>query len=263
MGLFDIFSKKTSIKENQVSRTLLSMPMFNNGETYNLNNVIEHLKSFWGLEVSYVNGDNSTATFYISGQMVALAYMPIPIPWIDIKSTAQYAYNWMTAEKDLEGHNGHAIVSLLSGKMETVERCRILSKLLCSILITSNSLGVHQGSQLLLIPKEEYLANLEDLKEGRIPVSLWVYIGLRKSDIGNSAFTYGLTNFQKQEMEIINSKLSLEELYDFLANITAYAIGSNVTFKSGETLGYTEDQQMKITSSKGQFVEGQTLKLEM
>ncbi|MNY58126.1 hypothetical protein D3C86_1944270 [compost metagenome] len=55
----------------------------------------------------------------------------------------------------------------------------------------------------------------------------------------------------------------MEELYGFILNITSYIINSNITFKDGETLGYTEDQKIKITSSKGQFVEGQTLKLEM
>lgn len=263
MGLFDIFKKKESNTDKEESKILLSMPMFNNGDTYDLNKVIEHLKTFWGLEITDVNGDNKTAAFNINGEMVALAHMPIQIPWGDIKDTAQYAYNWMTAEKDLESHNGHAIVSVMAGKKETIDRFRILSKLLCSILMTSNCIGVYQGNESLLIPRDQYLDNLEDLKEDRIPVSLWIYIGLRKSDIRNSAYTYGLVNFKKQEMEIINSKLELEELHDFLSNITSYVIGSNITFKNGETLGYTEDQKIRITSSKGQFVEGQSLKLEM
>lgn len=64
-------------------------------------------------------------------------------------------------------------------------------------------------------------------------------------------------------MEFINAPLDLEEIYDFLSNICAYVINSNVTFKSGQTLGYTAEQKIRITKSEGQFVEGQTLKLEM
>ena len=70
-----------------------------------------------------------------------------------------------------------------------------------------------------------------------------------------------MTAFGKQEIEIINSKLSLEELYEFVANIATYVIDSDVTLKSGQTLGYTEDQKVKITSSKGVFVDGESLKL--
>jgi hypothetical protein len=100
------------------------------------------------------------------------------------------------------------------------------------------------------------------LKNDEIPINLWVYIGLRESDEGNSIYTYGLNKFGKHEMEIINSKLSLEELYNFISNICAYVISSNVTFKAGEALGYTAHQKIKITLSTGRFVDGQTMKLE-
>ena len=263
MGLFDIFKSKGTKIEKEENKILLSMPMFKNNERYNLDDVIEHLKTFWGLEISDINGNNETAAFNINGEMVTVAYMPVQIPWGDIKSTAQYAYNWMTAEEDLKDHNGHAIVSVMGNKKQPIERFGILSKLLCSILATSNCIGVYQGNESLLIPREQYLDHSEDLKGGGVPVLLWVYIGLRKTALGNSAYTYGLKNFKKQEIEIINSKLELEELHAFLANIASYIIKSDITFKSGETVGFTATQKIKITASKGKFVEGQTLKLEM
>jgi hypothetical protein len=257
MGLFSFFKKEKT--ENNI---LLAMPMFNNNERYNINDVIENLKTFWGLMITDFTGDDNSAVFKIEGEMVALAYMPAPIPWEDIQGSAQYAYNWQTAAQDLENHNGHAIVSIMSSQKNQKERFTILSKLLCSILSTSNSIGVYQGSQTLLIPKSQYLENIEEIKQGT-PLTLWIYIGIRPSEQGNSIYTYGLSNFGKQEMEVINSKLQIEELYNFISNISAYVINSDVTFRNGETLGYTEEQKIKITSSKGQFTEGQTLKLEM
>jgi len=257
MGLFSFFKKEKT--ENNI---LLAMPMFNNNERYNINDVIENLKTFWGLMITDFTGDDNSAVFKIEGEMVALAYMPAPIPWEDIQGSAQYAYNWQTAAQALENHNGHAIVSLMSSQKNQKERFTILSKLLCSILCTSNSIGVYQGSQTLLIPKSQYLENIEEIKQGT-PLTLWIYIGIRPSEQGNSIYTYGLSNFAKQEMEVINSKLQIEELYNFISNISAYVINSDVTFRNGETLGYTEEQKIKITSSKGQFTEGQTLKLEM
>lgn len=263
MGLFNFFKKeKTNLGKTENS-ILLAMPMYNNNERYDTNAVIENLKTFWGLTISDFTGDDNSAVFKIQGEMVALAYMPAPIPWEDIQGTAQYAYNWQTATEDLENHNGHAIVSIMSSQKSTKERFTILSKLLCSILSTSNAIGVYQGTQTLLIPKSEYLDNIEEIKQQGTPVTLWIYIGIRPSEQGNSIYTYGLTEFSKQEMEVINSKLPIEELYNFISNISAYVINSNVTFKNGETLGYTEEQKIKIISSKGQFVEGQTLKLDM
>jgi hypothetical protein len=52
-------------------------------------------------------------------------------------------------------------------------------------------------------------------------------------------------------------------MYRFLSDACAYVINSNVIFKNGQTLGYTTEQKIKITKSKGKFVDGETLKLEM
>lgn len=263
MGLFDIFKKKEQPKENQENKIILAMPMFVNGDRYELNAIIDNLKNYWNLNITDVEGDNESAILTIDDEKVAIAFMPVPIPIGDIEGTAQYAYNWTTVLDDLKDFTGHSIVSIMSGTKPTAERFKLLSKVLHSILTTSNSIGIYQGSQSLLIPKQQYIESAETLKNDETPINLWVYIGLRKSDEGNSGYTYGLNEFGKHEMEIVNSKLSLEELYDFISNICSYVISSNVTFKNGETLGYTADQKIKITLSKGQFVDGQTLKLEM
>lgn len=263
MGLFDIFRKKEEPKHKQPNKILLAMPLFINGDRYELSSIIDNLKNFWGLDVVNDNGNNDTAILTVDGSMVAIAFMPVKVPEGDITGTSQYAYNWPAALDDLKEHSGHAIVSVMQSKKSAIDRFALLSKLLYSILKTSNAVGVYQGSQTLLIPKDQYLNSAEELKNNQIPINLWVYIGLRKTASGNCVYTYGLTEFGKQEMEVLNSSLGLEELYDFIANICVYVIGSNVTFKSGETLGYTAEQKIKISSSKGHLVEGESLKLEM
>ena len=263
MGLFDLFKKKEQPEETKKSNILLAMPMFNNGETFELNKVSDYLKSNWNTTISDVNGESGTVTFSIQGETIALATMPVQIPWGDIEGTAQYSYNWMTANKDLENHNSHIIVTVMSSKNNEVERFKILTKFLSSIVATTNCIGVYQGSQSLLIPRQQYLDSAEALKTNQIPLDLWVYIGLRKGENGNNVYSYGLTAFDKLEMEFVNANLDLEEMHSFLSNICAYVINSNITFKNGETLGYTAEQKIKITKSKGLFVEGQTLKLEL
>lgn len=263
MGLFDFFKKKEQPEETKKNNILLAMPMFNNGETFEIDKVSDYLQRNWNTSISDLNGASGTVTFSIQGETVALATMPVQIPFGDIQEAAQYAYNWTTAENDLENHKSHVIVTLMSSKNTALERFKILTKVLSSIVATTNCIGVYQGSQSLLIPREQYLDSAEALKSNQIPLDLWIYIGLRQSENGNSAYTYGLTAFDKLEMEFINAKLDLEEMHSFLSNICAYVINSNVKFKSGETLGYTAEQKIKITKSKGQFVEGLTLKLEI
>jgi len=239
------------------------MPIFNNGDSYDINNIIENLKSHWGFDVTDIEGDNNAVAFNINGETIALAYIPVQIPWDDIEGTAKYAYNWPNASEELKDHSGHAIVSIMSGQKSPLERFKILSKVLYSILIASDAVGVYQGAQSLLITRNQYLDNIDVLEKDDIPVTLWVYIGLRKHKTGNSAYTYGLKEFNKQEIEILYSKLSLEELFDFLFNITSYVLSQDITLKIGETVGLTAEQKIAVNASKGEFVEGQSIKLKI
>jgi len=46
-----------------------------------------------------------------------------------------------------------------------------------------------------------------------------------------------------------------DEIYGFLIDIAYYVITTNVTLKHGETIGFTEEQKLKIIRSKGIAVE--------
>ncbi|WP_443939772.1 DUF4261 domain-containing protein [Pedobacter sp. MW01-1-1] len=235
--------------------------MFNNNETFDIDKIADYLKSNWNTVISDINGEDGTFSFSMQNETVALAAVPAQIPFEDIQATAKYAYNWTTAEKDLENHNSHSIVSVISNNSTELERFTILTKVLASIVATTNCIGVYDGLQSLLIPREQYLDSAEVLKSNQIPLDLWIYIGLRKGQNGNSAYSYGLTAFGKLEIEFINSKLDLEEIHSFLSNICTYVINSNITFKNGETLSYTEEEKFTIAKSKGQFVEKESFKI--
>lgn len=257
------FTKKEKKEETAKSNLLLAMPMFNNGERFDIDKVIAYLQSDWGIDVTDIDKSAEAASFSVEGETVVLATVAAQIPMGDIQGTAQYAYNWPTAVKDLENHNVHGLVTILSSNNTAKERFGILTKVLTAILATSNCIGVYQGTQSLLIPKAQYLDSAEALKSNQIPLDLWIYIGIRRGEQTNSAYSYGLTAFDKLEMEFVNAPLGLRELHTFLSQICAYVINSNVTFKSGETLGYTAEQKIKITQSKGKFVEGESFKLEL
>jgi len=262
MGLFDRFRKK-NIPIIQENGLLLAMPMFNNAETFNHSKLINYLKDHWNTIPSNIEGNDVTLSFTLEGETLVLGTLDVQIPWNDIEMAAEYAYNWPTATEDLKNHNSHVIVTMMTSNGSQLERYTTFSKVLASLIATSNCIGIYQGSQTLLIPATQYLKSAELLKETNCAIDLWIYIGLRKTEAGNNAYTYGLADFGKLEMEFINSNLSFEELYDFLINICAYLISSNITLKNSETLGYTANQKVKITQSKGLFTEGQTLKLEL
>ena len=261
MRLFDKFKKKENTKENPL---LLSMPMFNSDEAFSLDDIINDLKTYWGLDIADRTGDNEVSTFIINNETVAIGLMPAPIPESELKPICEYSYLWKNVSEEVKKHTNHAIVSVLGSNTSILERYKILTKLNASILrTTANSIGIYKGNQTLLLPKDLYLDFADFLKGDGLPISLWVYLGVINNETESSIYTYGLKEFKKTEIEILNSSLKGNDLYDFLLSIVTYIIESDITLKNGETIGFSEEQKIKITESKGTFLDGKTLKLEI
>lgn len=72
-----VSKKEKSEKKKQL---LLSMPLFKGNQAFSLDKVVQELKSHWGLQVSEISGNDSSATFVIDGALVALVLMDLPIP---------------------------------------------------------------------------------------------------------------------------------------------------------------------------------------
>src|SRR5688500_6613070 len=64
-----------------------------------------------------------------------------------------------------------------------------------------------------------------------------IYFGLRLEEDRAGGYTYGLAQFNKTEMEVVNSGHSLEEIREFLFNMAHYVLEFDVTFRDGETCG--------------------------
>ncbi len=270
MRLLSFFRRKsneveTQTENNESEKTvLLAMPIFINGGSLKLDKVVDNLRSFWGLSVINLEGDNDTASFDIDGVMVALGNMPIPIPKEELDEVIPYAYTWANASKELEKQTGHAIVSILGGNKTPVERFTILSKLLCSILITcENCIAIYQGNETLLLHKDHYLAAVDDLKMNRIPVPAWIYIGMRQTPLGIDAYTYGMFNFNKNEIEIIGSPLDANRLYRMILNISSHIIGKDAKFQDGEIYNLSESIKLYVSLSKGIHVDGLSTKFAL
>ena len=255
-----MFWKKKK-KEQPTDNVILGMVLLHDAQSYNLSNVLRDLQENYAIAMSETTGDDAVAVFDVDGQMVALSFLPVPVPNGDIEGSAQYAYNWETAVDDLKEHKGHIIVTILRGNGSPVKRFSVFTQVICSLLRTTNAIGVYKGNQSLLIPKEDYLEQAEALKDGSLPLNLWVYVGLRQVGGRSSGYTYGMKEFGKTEMEILNSTNGLGEIRGFLLSIAHYVLEYDVEFKDGETCGFSAEERIKITYSKGQFVEGRTFKL--
>ena len=99
------------------------------------------------------------------------------------------------------------------------------------------------------------------MSEDFFPINLLIYIGLRLENNNPGGYTYGLAQFNKTEMEIVDSGHSLEEIREFLFNMAHYVLEFDITFRDGETCGTSEEEKIKISYSKGKYIDGKSFKL--
>jgi hypothetical protein len=255
-----MFGKKQK-KANTQRKTILGMVMLQDENSFDPKAFSKDYKNNYNKNIKEPEGDNSSFAFNIGDELIAIGHMPVPIPNGDIEGTAKYAYNWETAIKDLKNHKSHLIVTITNGGQDQTKRFKIFTQVICSLLRTTNSLGVYKGSQSLLIAKDDYLNTASRMTDDHFPLHIWIYFGYRVTNEGNSSYTYGLKEFDKHEMEIINSSKSIEEISKFLFNMTHYVLDFDVTFKDGQTCGMSADERIAIAFSKGTLVEGDTFKL--
>lgn len=243
------------------SRIIIGMIMLNDTAPIDTKRFCKDFKNNFYNSPGDFSGDKTSFAFKIDNELVAVGHMPVPIPNGDIEGTAKYSYNWETAVKDLATHKSHLIVTIMNGGQDQVKRFKIFTKVICSLLRITNSIGVYKGSQSLLIPKQAYLDIAKWMTEDSFPLNLWIYFGYRQTNNGNSGYTYGLKEFGKYEMEIVNSKKTISEIEIFLFNMTHYVLEYDVTFKDGQSCGMSADEKIAITFSKGQLVDTETFNL--
>ena len=138
----------------------------------------------------------------------------------------------------------------------------LFSMVASTILSNSKSIGIYIGGRSLAIEKDFYIASVKNMSLEDLPLYIWLYFGLRGDKEKQSVYTYGLKDFGKKEMEILNSSNGYGEVSDLMYNLAHYVIAQNVDLKDGETIGFSADQKLQISESKGVFLDGITIKIE-
>lgn len=258
-----MFWKKKKKPQENGSRTILGMLLLADTLPFDLEGLARDRLQRFGHQIKYENSSNSTtAVFEVEDEMVALAYIPLPLPAGELDQSVGYAYYWQEAGEHTKRHQSHIIVTIMKGSSDQVKRYKLFTEIIVSLLTTTNSIAVYMGTQSLIISRESYLDQAEGMDDENYPLNLWMYFGIRSHEGYQSAYTYGLKEFGKLEMEIVHSTRSLEELLEFLFYITHYVVFYDVTFGDGQTCGLSEEERIAISISKGVHLdEISTIKL--
>lgn len=261
MGLFSFFKKerKTEVYANSV---ILGMVLLEDTSSFDLKATINELRTKWELAINDHEADDKTAVLGIGDYNIAIAMIPTAVPEGEVERAAAYNYFLENGVEETSKHRGHIILSIMNAGKNAVQENLLYSKIASAVMNNSKSIGIYIGSRTLVLKKDFYQDNVELMTEEDLPLFNWIYFGLITENGKQSVYTYGLADFGKQEMEIIDSENSTEELSEMMFSLAHYVIASDVTLKDGETIGLSAEQKLGITESKGKFVDGKTLKIK-
>ena len=224
---------------------------------------VKDLKKDWGIDYDFeITHDNNTIIADNNGMILTASLMPAPIPDNEAIEQAKTNYRWDGAVEAAERHKAHLLVSVINrGDMDNIEGAKHYVKLLANATKQEGCLGINILGTVIHPQMYYDFAKLYDENDD-FPIENIVYIGLYGDENNTvSGYTYGLEQFGKKELEIIKSSEEAEEVYNFLASISDYIITSDVVLNDGETIGFSEEQKIQISVSKGIALDGETIKL--
>ena len=235
-----------------------------NEAKFNREKFLKDLKEDWKITLDLGDDSENKEKDMLVGNigdiMVAVALMPAPIPNNEAIDNAKTNYRWKDAVKVAEEHKAHILVSLL-GEPNLVDGAKLYTKIISALTKQENCTGINVLGTVL--NPDMYRDFTKYYKENDMfPVENMIFIGLYAAEDNKvSAYTYGMEGFGKKEMEILASSENPEDVYYFLQAIADYVITSDVILQDGETIGFTAEQKISISQSKGVAVNGTTLKL--
>lgn len=242
---------------NFVGFVLLSTPEFDADQFRTT------LREDWGIEypedAQDSEGDGTTIVFSVNNLMATVGLMEAPVP--DGEAEYWANSNFMTREESIaaaKNHRAHLLVAVLDGAA-SLEAGKLYVKVAATCLKATNALGIYDCGTVWL--PENYIRGAMVMKEGNIPLMDLVFIGLYRNENGTSSWTTGLRSFGKEELEVLNSSQSPDDIYDLLFNLCLYIIEEGAVLHDGETCGFSVEQKLPITLSEGVHVEGQSLKI--
>ncbi|WP_458120038.1 DUF4261 domain-containing protein [Paenibacillus sp. Z6-24] len=287
MGIFDMFRKKKKdpVQQESGHRTdvevqaanmskpaaadpatetpepasmLLGFALLNSAE-YDVEQLVRTMQTDWSIQVDGLEaGENMV--FQLGGMNIAVAYMPGPIPNQEVESNCKYNVLWPEAEQVVATHQAHVIITVMNITDPLIGHA-LFTQITSSVLKLNNAIAYY--SPPMVMSAESYIESARMLQDQELPVQLWVFLGLYRSEDGggSSSYTIGLKHFGKDEIEIVDSREEMADVFEFTLNIVSYIVGSDVTFRDGETIGFAEDHKLQLTRSPAVAMEGYSIKI--
>ncbi|MEK8132840.1 DUF4261 domain-containing protein [Paenibacillus filicis] len=256
-------------KSNNDSSGIFNGFVLLNSHDCDLDQVKANLLQDWNISYSPTDGESQKReekeegilVFEVDGFTLALSFVDAPVPNEEAEHYAQGNYLWRQAAEITKTHVAQIILAVFTRSGSPMDSGRLYAKLAASCLKLPNAIGLYMSGTVFQPELYIQLAELMNADD-TFPLLNLVHFGLVKTETGMNGYTCGLKSLGKDEIEVLDSQTSPEELRDFLIDISTYMVEHNVTLKDGETIGFTAEHKLPITRSQGVYVDGESLKIK-
>ena len=222
--------------------------------------LISDLKADWGIEIPKEDTeDEDTIVTDFDKCRIVISKFPAPVPNEEAEINAENNWMWEEAVEVTKTHKAHIVVAILGDEEDLISRGLLYTKIMATCCKQEKAIGVFTSG--VVFEPSYYMKSAEMIRDGELPIFTWVWFGLYRTENGLSTYTYGMKDFGKLELEILDADEEAGKLLSFISAIASYILQDDVKLKDGETIGLSEEDIHQITLSKGVALPEKTLKI--
>lgn len=227
------------------------------------------LEKDWNVPLDSRNaaGSGDSLLCDIDGMIATASLIPLPIPDGEAEMNAVNNYQWSEAVEVTQTHTAHILAVVISRGRPALEAGKLLVKLCASCLTQNNAIGVYACGTVFR--PSFYLDAAKVLKQGGLPLLNWIYIGLNPTGGGVHGYTYGMKVFGMDEIEILASRRTIDEVREFLVSAAYYILEHRAFPEDGQSFSpfpckpdQPNQEVFLVSRSPGVSVDGVSLKID-
>lgn len=250
--LFTAFKKKI-----RPAQSILGMLLLESEEPPGMDDIIRAIGASGAVKEIRHHDERCMLVARLSNYKLTLAHLRAEVFGRDLEYLARNSYPSQWKSRPGE-HKSHLMVTLSQCGSDPLRENELYTRLIKNLFGLPSATGIYLSERRLLLSKPAYLQNLES---DRFPVSNWIFFGSHQSGELRSAYTYGLTEFGKPEIEILDSTHNFFRLARVLEDTVCYLLSQNAALKAGERLRLPGLSELTISQEKGVFVAGKCMRI--
>ena len=254
----DYANEEGSATEEEAAGTFCGSVLLSEDE-WDKDKLISDLQAYWGIELPKEDTEDEDTIVNFDKCRIVISKFPAPVPNEEAEINAENNWMWEEAVEVTKTHKAHIVVAILGDEEDLISRGLLYTKIMATCCKQEKAIGVFTSG--VVFEPSYYMKAAEMIRDGELPIFTWVWFGLYRTENGLSTYTYGMKDFGKLELEILDADEEAGKLLSFISAISSYVLQDDVEFKDGETIGLSEEDIHQITLSKGVALPEKTLKI--